>query len=95
MGAGMIALHEGRSIHPVLTRLSRGFAESERPALPPRELEVLTLVCEGCTYKEIAHRLGISRHTILNHFHHIHAKLGVGTNIEAACWLVRQERGAD
>lgn len=94
----MSALHEGRS-HPSVDLSgwafiqSRGFAESEqRPALTPREVEVLTLVCEGMTHEAIAYHLGISRHTVNRHIGSIHAKLDVGTTIEAACWLVRRER---
>lgn len=44
--------------------------------LTTREREVLQLVAEGLTNKEIAARLGISVKTTENHRHHIMAKIG-------------------
>ena len=46
-------------------------------ALTNRELEVLVLVGEGMSKKEIAMHLGISSHTVRTHIVHIYEKLNV------------------
>ncbi len=46
-------------------------------ALTPRELEILVLVGEGLSKKEIAGKLGISSHTVRTHIVHIYEKLSV------------------
>ena len=50
----------------------------------PRELEVLTLVAEGLTNREVAGRLDISPGTVRSHLEHSYSKLGVGTRTAAA-----------
>jgi DNA-binding NarL/FixJ family response regulator len=52
--------------------------------LTPRELEVLALLGEGLTNADIANRLFISQSTAKVHVHHILAKLGVKTRLQAA-----------
>ena len=49
----------------------------------PREREVLTLVAEGLTNREIGKRLGISPGTVRSHLEHAYPKLGVGTRTAA------------
>jgi DNA-binding CsgD family transcriptional regulator len=52
--------------------------------LSRREREVLELIIEGHTDKEIADRLYISPRTVTTHVTHILNKLGVGSRGEAA-----------
>ncbi|MBB5353122.1 DNA-binding NarL/FixJ family response regulator [Haloferula luteola] len=52
--------------------------------LSPRETEVLELLCEGLSNKEIADRLGISTETVRVHLKHIYEKLHVRSRTEAA-----------
>lgn len=52
-------------------------------ALSPRELEVLQLVAEGCTYAEIAAQLHISLNTVGTHISHIYGKLSVSSRGKA------------
>jgi DNA-binding NarL/FixJ family response regulator len=47
--------------------------------LTPREREVVQLVAEGATTKEIAARLNLSGKTVSTHREHIKKKLGIGT----------------
>ncbi|MFG1686968.1 ATP-binding protein [Nonomuraea sp. NPDC049269] len=54
------------------------------PGLSARELEVLELVAEGLSNKQIAERLFISARTSGVHVSNIMAKLGVGSRVEAA-----------
>ncbi len=51
--------------------------------LSPREKEVLTLVSKGMLYKEIAHQLNISFHTVKQHIGKIYQKLHVQNKTEA------------
>jgi len=49
----------------------------ELSALTPREVEVLTLVAEGCTNQEIANRLVLSIKTVQAHRANVMEKLGL------------------
>jgi DNA-binding CsgD family transcriptional regulator len=51
--------------------------------LTARELEILRLVAEGNTNREIASLLFLSRHTVRTHLEHIYEKLGVHTRAAA------------
>jgi DNA-binding NarL/FixJ family response regulator len=59
------------------------YAESQEWALTDRELEVLSLMAQGLLSKEIAARLGVSKHTIDNHRKNILTKLEADNAIEA------------
>jgi two-component system NarL family response regulator len=61
------------------------------PRLSPRELEVLHLLVDGKTNKEIAVLLGIAEATVRVHVDHILEKLGVSSRT-AAC-VTALERG--
>jgi DNA-binding NarL/FixJ family response regulator len=58
--------------------------------LSGHELEVLALIVEGLTNKEIASRLCLSPDTVKNHVVHIIQKLGVSDRTQAAVMAVRQ-----
>jgi DNA-binding NarL/FixJ family response regulator len=58
--------------------------------LTTRETEVLTLLAEGVSNKEIAYRLGISEHTAKFHVASILAKLDAGTRTEAVTEGIRR-----
>ncbi len=58
--------------------------------LTRREIEVLTLLGDGCTNEEIAQRLVISRRTAEHHVAHILSKLGLRSRSEAATYAVRR-----
>jgi len=51
--------------------------------LTARELEVVRLLSEGCTYSRIAERLGISEHTVTSHIKNLYRKLDVHTGAAA------------
>jgi DNA-binding CsgD family transcriptional regulator len=52
-------------------------------ALTPREHEVLALLADGISNRDIATRLNISEHTVKFHLASIFGKLGVSTRTEA------------
>jgi two-component system, NarL family, nitrate/nitrite response regulator NarL len=58
--------------------------------LTARELEVLQLLDEGLSNKQIARRLRIEVATVKNHVHHILEKLQVDRRAEATAYLRRQ-----
>jgi non-specific serine/threonine protein kinase len=55
--------------------------------LSRREREVLALVAEGLTNRQIAERLVISPVTARNHVSSILTKLGMENRTQAAAWL--------
>ena len=66
--------------------LSRRSAEREGgliESLTPREHDVLALVADGLSNREIAHDLAISEHTVKFHLASVFGKLGVSTRTEA------------
>jgi len=65
------------------------FQKSE-PGLTPREQQVLNLVAEGATNKEIAEALTITVHTVKRHMSHILGKLHLSSRQEAARYALRR-----
>lgn len=61
-----------------------------RPALSPREAEVLALLAEGAPNKVIARRLAISVHTAKFHVAAILIKLGASNRTDAIAIAMRQ-----
>ncbi|GER87925.1 hypothetical protein KDW_20870 [Dictyobacter vulcani] len=53
-------------------------------ALTPREQEILPLIAEGLTNREIAKKLAISRETVKTHVHHMMQKLQVKERTQIA-----------
>lgn len=75
--------------------------DSRRPAPPPtpaarltqREQEVLGLVAQGRSNKEIASALDIAENTVKNHLKNILEKLHLENRVQAATFALRQELG--
>jgi DNA-binding NarL/FixJ family response regulator len=70
-------------------RLNR---ERSQPAsiLSDREREVLQLLAEGCSTKEIGERLCVSGKTVYSHIRRIMKKLGLGSIAELTKYAVRE-----
>jgi len=58
-------------------------APESRPALSPRETEVLRLIAKGFSFPEIAELLEVSAHTVTTYVRRIYGKLEVGTKSSA------------
>jgi DNA-binding NarL/FixJ family response regulator len=56
-----------------------------------RELEVMKLVAEGYTNKEIALELSLSKYTVKSHVHNILAKLSLSTRVQIAKYAYLSE----
>lgn len=57
--------------------------------LTDREQEVLKLIAEGFTNKEISRLLSISESTAENHVHHIYMKLRISNRAQAVVYALR------
>jgi two-component system, NarL family, nitrate/nitrite response regulator NarL len=69
-------------------------AEEQARAVTPRELEILRLVAQGLSNKEVAKRLVITEGTVKNHVHNALEKLHLENRIQAAAYVIRQGLGA-
>jgi two-component system, NarL family, nitrate/nitrite response regulator NarL len=84
---------EGRPVQN-LVQVLRDLTVQTAPAprktfgLTARELEVVTLITEGCTNKDIARQFGISEETVKRHLTNIFDKLGVGNRLELALFAL-------
>jgi DNA-binding NarL/FixJ family response regulator len=58
--------------------------------LTPREREVLQLLTQGNTNKEIANALGVSENTVKNHLKNILAKLHLQNRVQAVAFALRE-----
>lgn len=59
-----------------------------------RELEILRLVAEGLSNKEIARKLVITEGTVKNHIHNALEKLHMDNRIQAAAYVIRHGLGS-
>lgn len=91
------AASRGESVLPpsiasvVVRHLSGTEWQTPETALTAREMQVLSLVSQGLSNQQVAHKLNLSVRTIEAHLTHIYNKLGVGSRTEAA--LLAQREG--
>ena len=57
--------------------------------LRPREREVLTLVAEGLSTREVARRMAYSERTIKNILQELTRRLGLRNRTQAVAWALR------
>jgi DNA-binding NarL/FixJ family response regulator len=93
----VITVHNGGSvITPGLAghllrdyaRRARGDQPALRPLIGSRETEILRLIAQGFTDKEIGQRLAISARTVQNHLTRVREKTGLRRRSELARWAV-------
>ena len=63
--------------------------------LAKREEDVVRLVAEGMTNREIAGELGLSEHTVKNYLFRIFDKLGISSRVELVLYVVSSTKQAD
>jgi DNA-binding NarL/FixJ family response regulator len=96
--AALRAIQAGlQVIHPDFTRTQSGFSSDistnfSGEELTDREQQVLGMMAEGLSNKEISVRLAISAHTVKFHISSILGKLGAGSRTEAVSIGVRTGR---
>lgn len=66
--------------------------EAKLDSLTGRELEILKLIAKGLSNKLIARELDISDGTVKVHVKHLLKKLGLRSRVEAAVWMINQEK---
>lgn len=83
---------QGKSVMsaPVASRLFQQLRDPDA-VLTPREAELLSLLTEGLSNRELGQRLFISEATVKTHLAHIYAKLGVETRSAAIATAIRRE----
>jgi DNA-binding NarL/FixJ family response regulator len=59
--------------------------------LTPREAQVVHLLAEGFSTRDISQKLGLTEHTIRNYLSAIYDKLGVSSRVELALYAVARE----
>jgi len=68
----------------------RGIGGAREASLTPRERDVVALIAEGESNKEIAERLHIAVHTVKSHVHVILEKLELHSRLEIAAYAHRK-----
>jgi DNA-binding NarL/FixJ family response regulator len=94
VGIAVRAAHRGET-HldaAVARRLTRSLIAPSRQAaaLTPREREILVLVAQGKSNRDIADTLRISERTARTHISNVLAKLGLISRTQAALWAIRE-----
>jgi two-component system response regulator NreC len=89
---GEVFLHS--SVATVLVRdflqLGGSAEEAELSSLTRREREVLTLIAEGLTNKQIGERLGISPKTVARHRDNVTGKLSLSSRAELTRYAIQK-----
>ena len=63
--------------------------------LTDREEEVVALVAEGLTNREISGQLHLSEHTVKNYLFHIFEKLGISSRVSLILYVTQRKTGSD
>jgi DNA-binding NarL/FixJ family response regulator len=94
VGAAVRAACRGEvHLDPAVARkLTRSLIAPQRTAtaLTPREREILVLVAQGKSNRDIADALVISERTARTHVSNVLGKLGLASRTQAALWAVRE-----
>jgi DNA-binding NarL/FixJ family response regulator len=91
-GGAAVSPAMGGKLFSALRDLLRhhGATMQREPELTGRELQILTMVGQGQTSREIAGELYISENTVRNHVRNILDKLGMKSRFEAVTWAQRE-----
>ena len=80
----------GKLLDRVRTQLDPAKTAAARPALNEKQAEILRLISEGFSNREIAGRIHLSENTVKSHLQEIFSKLEVRNRVEAAVTAARK-----
>jgi two-component system, NarL family, nitrate/nitrite response regulator NarL len=60
--------------------------------LTKREDEVVNLVVDGLTNRQVAQKLGLTEHTVSNYLFRIYEKLGISSRVELVLYTLKQKQ---
>lgn len=90
LGETYFKLPAGRKVNSMNKRIKDVAAmHYDLGGLSPRELQVLTFIAEGFSYKEIANKLSISPRTVESHKNNLLDKLNLRSPIELVKYAMR------
>ncbi len=90
-GGAPMTSEVARMVVRSFTEAPAAASSTDTDQLSTRELEILALVAEGFSNKEVADRLHISNATVRTHLMHIYEKLHVRCRTEAAARYLRSK----
>lgn len=64
-----------------------------RRLLTKREDDVVKLVADGLSNRNVAHKLGLTEHTVSNYLFRIYEKLGISSRVELVLYALKQRQG--
>jgi len=82
----------------IIASVAQGSAQStdlpasKRPSLTKREADLVTLVAEGLTNRDISRQLNLSEHTVRNYLFRIFNKVGTSNRLELALYALSRKR---
>lgn len=85
-------------VHTLFSQIAREAVEREAPAMmesvrmTPRERQVINLIAEGLSNKEIAARLHIAVHTVKSHVRNVMEKLTLHSRLQIAAYAHAQAK---
>ena len=71
-----------------------GTATPRAARLTPRQMEIASLIAEGCCDRDIADRLGVSYRTVRTHLERLYERFGIHNRTQAALLLLEESNGA-
>lgn len=91
VAAGRLLLDPVTTAH-VLDRMRESAKADELAGLTERERNVLELIGEGLTNRQIAERLFLAEKTVKNYVTSVLAKLGMERRTQAVAWIARRSQ---
>lgn len=89
--AAIRAVYEGKTwIDPTISAdllITKTTTQEIRALLTPKEIEVLLLLAEALSNKDLAHKLHIAESTVAKHLSNIYSKIGVRSRSAAIKWV--------
>ncbi len=96
--AGGASVLPPKMVTSLLTQIAQTAVVNARPRIreavrmTPRERQVIDLIAEGLSNKEIARRLNIATHTVKSHVRNVMEKLALHTRLQIAAYANAEEK---